>query len=461
MPIRLIGGLLLALCGCAAGARPPDLAAWPEVSGGVALAPGDKPAAVVGRLVVTWMTSVEADALKTGRLGPQLLRDLVTRSAVIGDVDLAREVRFTIHPRRGSIVLAAAVDVSHQGWAAIFGEGEGTLSGMSTPFELSGAPAVAPTIALTRPPVRPPEERCAGERLTLEHLDAPEVAGTVGNATSRRLCVRVPHDYDQQPSRHYPVLYLLPGFHSDDQSAMRYGIDPDGVIVVAVDTSTKTGSTYLTDSATSGQWDTFFTRDLIPFVDAHYRTLPSREARALAGNSTGGFNAVSYGLRHPELIGVIGASSPDGLDLASWLGESARPWIRDFQRVERDLGGAGQFISYAAEWSPTPGGYDWPFDSQGRYIDSVLQRWIANSPAALLRDPRRAAAVRPFSGYIYLTVGDLDEFDLHAPTVKFSQQLNAAGIAHELVITHGGHGNLTQRMSAVGRFCASKLAAAR
>src|SRR6185295_5491611 len=126
-----------------------------------------------------------------------------------------------------------------------------------------------------------------------------------------------------------------------------------------------------------------------------------------------------------------------------------------------DLGGAGQFISFAAEWSPTPGGYDWPFDSQGRYIDSVLQRWIANSPTTLLRDPRRAAAAKPFSGYIYLTVGELDEFDLHPPTVKFSQQLNAAGIAHELVITQGGHGNLAQRMAAVGRFCASKLAAAR
>lgn len=468
---RLIAALLLALCGCAAGARAPDLAASPEVGseasgevrGRVALAPGAPPATVAGRLVVTWMTRVEADALRTGQLGPQLLRDLVTRSAVIGDVGLAREVSFTIHAPRGNLVLAAAVDVSHQGWAAIFGEGEGTLSGMSAPFELSGGGAIAPAIALTRQPARPPEERCAGERLTLEHLDAPEVAGTVGNATSRRACVRVPRDYDQQPARRYPVLYLLPGLQSDDQSALRYGVDPDGVIVVAVDTRSRTGSTYLTDNATNGLWDTFFTRDLIPFIDAHYRTLPGREARAVAGHSTGGFNAVSYGLRHPQLIGVIGASSPDALDLASWLGAGARPrpWIRDFQRVERALGGAGQFISYAAAWSPTPAGYDWPFDSQGRYIDSVLQRWIANSPAALLRDPRRAAALKRFSGHIYLTVGDRDEFDLHAPTVEFSRQLTAAGIAHELVITPGGHGNLAQRMAAIGRFCASKLAAAR
>ena len=60
---------------------------------------------------------------------------------------------------------------------------------------------------------------------------------------------------------------------------MSYGIDLDDVIVVGVDTSTKTGSTYLTDSPTSGQWDTFFTKDLIPFVDSHYRTLPQRQAR--------------------------------------------------------------------------------------------------------------------------------------------------------------------------------------
>jgi len=72
------------------------------------------------------------------------------------------------------------------------------------------------------------------------------------------------------------------------------------MIVVAVDTSTRTGSTYLIDSPTSGNWDAFFAKRLIPYIDAHYRTLARGEGRAIVGHSTGGFNAVSYGMRHPS-----------------------------------------------------------------------------------------------------------------------------------------------------------------
>jgi enterochelin esterase-like enzyme len=217
------------------------------------------------------------------------------------------------------------------------------------------------------------------------------------------------------------------------------------------------------DNATTGAWDTFFARRLIPYVDAHYRTLSHRQARAIAGNSTGGFNAVSYGLRHPELFGAIGASSPDPLDLAAWLtvDGAVRPWIRDFARVERGMGGVGQFISYAANWSPTTDGYDWLFDASGAVVERVRQRWLAHSPRSWLRDPARVAAIAPLGGHIYLTVGEHDEFDLQPPTVAFSHALTAAGIAHELVISPGDHASTADHMAAIARFLAAKLEPAR
>src|SRR5689334_9144113 len=94
-------------------------------------------------------------------------------------------------------------------------------------------------------------------------------------------------------------------------------------------------------------------------------------------------------------------------------------------------------------------GYDWPFDASGHLIDSVLARWIANSPTTWVRDPARVAALKPFSGHIYLAVGDSDEFDLHAPTAAFSKTLTEAGIANELLVTHGGHGNRVQHLAAI------------
>ncbi|HZJ62959.1 MAG TPA: alpha/beta hydrolase-fold protein [Kofleriaceae bacterium] len=444
-------------------APPPTAPAAPAVTGQLALAPGAEVAATRGVLVVTWLTADEKQAFDAGKLTPTLGRSMVTRGAVIGEVDVAHPVGFAVHPPRGRVALLATLDVSHAGLPSLLGGGDGTLTGASAVFEVAGETVVAPPIALAPAPHRALPERCTGAGLTLERVDAPDVAGTVGNPTSRRACVRVPAGYAEHPERHYPVLYALPGLFSTDAAVIAsYHLEPADMIVVAVDTSTRTGSTYLVDSATSGRWDTFFTRGLIPHIDAHYRTLARRDGRAIAGHSTGGFNAVSYGLRHPELIGVIAASSPDGLDFSVWLNDNGAPraWVREFQRVEHGLGGAGQFISYAADWSPTASGYDWPFDASGAVVDRVLQRWLANSPSAWLRDPARVATLKPFSGYIYLTVGETDEFDLRAPTVAFSQQLTAAGIANQLVVTPGGHGTHVEHMAEILKFCATKLAPA-
>lgn len=454
----LITALLLACH----GSRPPASARVAGVTGHVRLPLDAAPPGASGPLFVTWLTTDEKHALETGRPPAGLMRDVVTRGAVVGTPDGKREVGFTIHPGRGRIVLAATVDVSHVGVTSVFGAGDGTLQGMSAPFAVADADVEAPPITLasqrhTR------QELCAGSRLTLEHLEAPEVAGAVGNSTSRRLCVRVPAGYAEHPERRYPVIYALPGLGSGDEAVLRYELEADDAIIVAVDTRTRTGSTYLVDSAASGQWDRFFTTRMIPFIDAHYRTLPRRSARAVTGHSTGGFNAVSYGFRHPELIGVIGASSPDALDLEAWLGNgSSRRWIREWQRVERSLPGGGQFSSYAADWSPTAAGYEWPFDDAGVLVDGVLQRWLAHSPSTWLRDPARAAMFAPLSGNIYLTVGDRDDFDLYAPTARFSQQLTALGIANQLVVTHGGHTtHARDQLRAAIAFCRSRLEAAK
>ncbi|HEV7557967.1 MAG TPA: alpha/beta hydrolase [Kofleriaceae bacterium] len=442
---------------------PPVAPAAHGVTGHLVLAPAAKVAGTRGPLFVTWLTVDEMKAFATNNASMQLLRDVVTRAEVVPDVDARAGVTYTAHPGHGpAIVILAVVDLSHRGIVGLFGAGD-SLQGGSAPFAVTDTTTTAPPITLTPSSRGRGAESCVGPALALERIDDPAVAGTVGNNTSRRACVLVPKSYASHPERHYPVIYVFPGLAGDDQETLDdldRGLE---AIVIAVDTSTKTGSTYLVDSPTSGAWDSFFTTKLVPYIDAHYRTLPHREARALMGHSTGGFNAMSYGLRHPDLVGVIASSSPDGLDFSVWLGSGHVPaWIRDFARVEHDLGGAGQFISYAADWSPSASGFDWPFDASGAIVDHVMARWIANTPGAWLRDPARVAAFKPLAGHIYLTVGDTDEFDLHAPTVAFSNELTAAGIANELVITHGGHGTHEHdQMKASFGFCASKLEAAR
>jgi S-formylglutathione hydrolase FrmB len=67
-------------------------------------------------------------------------------------------------------------------------------------------------------------------------------------------------------------------------------------------------------------WATYHTGELIPWVDAHYRTKPDRQHRAVAGLSMGGFGAMSYAARYPDLFGTAGSFSGVVDTDADWPG---------------------------------------------------------------------------------------------------------------------------------------------
>ncbi|MBK8618607.1 MAG: hypothetical protein IPN96_16175 [Anaerolineales bacterium] len=66
---------------------------------------------------------------------------------------------------------------------------------------------------------------------------------------------------------------------------------------------------YWNSAAGPGFGDRFI-NDLIPYVDANYRTQQDRQYRALGGLSRGGGWTVKLGLAHPELFGSLGLHSP-------------------------------------------------------------------------------------------------------------------------------------------------------
>jgi hypothetical protein len=63
--------------------------------------------------------------------------------------------------------------------------------------------------------------------------------------------------------------------------------------------------------------------------------------------------------------------------------------------------------------------------------------------------------------FALIAVGDSDDFDLNAPTIKLSQELTAVGIANQLVVTHGGHfTHARDQLVASVALCRSRLDAA-
>src|SRR5436305_10111030 len=133
--------------------------------------------------------------------------------------------------------------------------------------------------------------------------------------------VLLPDGYKRHPRRRYPVLYLLHGSFDDQSSWTKKGKTEKltaglPLIVVMPQAAGKgQGGGWASDWRNERRggppkWETFTIRELVPWVDRHYRTRARRAGRAIAGLSMGGFSAMSYAVRHPDLF--VAASSYSG-----------------------------------------------------------------------------------------------------------------------------------------------------
>lgn len=142
----------------------------------------------------------------------------------------------------------------------------------------------------------------------------------------RRVYVYTPPGYDTERDGRYPVLYLQHGSGEDERGWSNQGhaafiLDNliaerkavPMLVVMEKGYATRAGEMPSTNPGQMGNaFGDVVARDLIPLIDATYRTIPDREHRALAGLSMGGFQAYSIGLSHLDLFASIGGFSGAG-----------------------------------------------------------------------------------------------------------------------------------------------------
>ncbi|MBN2387649.1 MAG: hypothetical protein JXB85_11570 [Anaerolineales bacterium] len=145
-----------------------------------------------------------------------------------------------------------------------------------------------------------------------------------------RFLVYLPPCYSEQTERRYPILYLLHGLASDETQWPRLGATDTAdelirsgqalpfLIVMPYDPTWS--------QPPDSDFDEALVEELIPYVDAAYRTRTGRLDRAIGGLSRGAGWAVHIGLNRPDLFGSIGAHSPvvfwrDGIHVSEWLGD--------------------------------------------------------------------------------------------------------------------------------------------
>src|SRR3984893_9163439 len=128
-----------------------------------------------------------------------------------------------------------------------------------------------------------------------------------GTDPVRKMLVYLPAGYDESSSQRYPVIYFLPNpfedsyrfdfDHRDAQGLFDRAI-AEGVIekfiLVAVDMNTPLGSSWYVHSSATGNWEGFMIQELVPYIDANFKTLPNRDSRGIAGIFIGGYGAIRF-----------------------------------------------------------------------------------------------------------------------------------------------------------------------
>lgn len=284
------------------------------------------------------------------------------------------------------------------------------------------------------------------------------------DSPDRDVSIYLPPSYATDRNRRYPVVYLLHGYTNSDEGwfgpgvksgflsaattlpavadkAMSGGGAGDMILVMPNAYTVYQGSMY-SNSVTTGDWEAYLTHDLVAYVDAHYRTIPARASRGLAGHSMGGYGTIRIAMKYPEVFSSIYILSgccltanvnPQGAGMAKAEAIHSRD---DLEKADR---GTVTTLAEAAAWSPNPKNPPFFFDlpsQDGKVRPEVVARWVANAPLAMLDqyvpNLKRLQAIA-------IDVGDKD--GLAASNKELSRLLTQNGIGNSFETYDGDHTN--------------------
>jgi hypothetical protein len=309
----------------------------------------------------------------------------------------------------------------------------------------------------------------------------------------RPLWVYVPPGYDEDTSTRYPTVYMIQGYtgflsmwanrtpyrqpfvETADQVFADRTVP--GCVVVYVDAWTTYGGSQFVDSVGTGRYHSYLCDEIVPWVDAHYRTIADRESRAIAGKSSGGFGAMITPMLRPDLFGALATHAGDSLYELCYLGEfgkaarALRAYDHDITRFWADFRSRVAFtkdddglllmhLGVAACFSPSDDGTpQLPFDQvTGAPIPDVWQRWLDWDPVRMA--PKYADALRSLRA-VWIDAGTKDEWFLDLGAEAFRVELGKAGVPDDRVsfeLFEAGHGAIEYRYPLALSWLAQRLA---
>jgi hypothetical protein len=287
----------------------------------------------------------------------------------------------------------------------------------------------------------------------------------LGDPYERPLWVYTPPGYDDDPAVRYPAVYVIQGYTGhvamwanrtpyrrpfvETADAVFASGEAPGCIVVYVDAWTAYGGSQFVDSPGTGRYHSYLCNEVVPWVDAHYRTLPDRESRAISGKSSGGFGAMITPMLRPDLFGAFASHAGDSLYELCYVpefGKAARllrEYDHDIFRWWDDFRSRTPFTKEAdsvllitlgctACFSPREDGTpELPFDPRtGELRPAVWQRWLDWDPVRMV--DRYAGELRSLRAG-WLDAGKSDEWFLDLGAEAFRAGLARIGVPDDRV----------------------------
>jgi len=313
------------------------------------------------------------------------------------------------------------------------------------------AASLAAQVATEVPPVVPGAKPVTAERVKI-HGEALE-GNLEGDAVDRDAIVFLPPSYAKEKARRYPVVYALHGYsigaeqwsgeiHVPQTIEGAFAQGAGEMIVVLPDSKTAHNGSMYSSSVTTGDFERFIARDVVAYVDAHYRTLPDRKSRGLVGHSMGGYGATRIGMKHADVFGSLYIMSPCCL-APRGTGPAGEELEQAVAGMKTPSDGAKlpfftrAQLATAAAWSPNPKNPPLYLDlptKDGAPQPEVLAKWAANAPLAFV--DQYVGNLRQYRA-IAIDVGDQD--GLRVDAGKLHEVLDKYGIANSFEMYQGTH----------------------
>lgn len=308
----------------------------------------------------------------------------------------------------------------------------------------------------------------------IKELKAPSILLTAfyNRPVSVDAAVVLPEEYYKEPSRSFPVHFMVSGFggdyHADthsfsDKNGRSIPLDTTSCITVFLDGNCPTGHSTYANSENNGPWGDALVKEFIPLLERKYRC---NGARLLSGRSSGGWTVLWLQLNYPGTFAGCWSSAPDPVDFRNFqrvnlyadknmfyddnnelridasVAQSI-PWIylRDDYRIENVIYRGEQYASWNAVWGKKAkdGSPEKICNMETGDIDKqVVEHWKAYDISLLIQN--NWTKLKPqIDQKIRISVGNNDNYFLNEAVELLEEETKKLGANFEYAYYPGDH----------------------